>query len=157
MAINGTKIVNGYVFDKRIPLKVCKVLSDYVNTSQRIRIFVGNPVTGKDECHEEAVLGYVTADRFGDKRVWFRPASSISDIDYRLSADDHARIIRITVDKVDVYRHPKYHIGKITFGLSGRFSTPYAVFIDGKDHGHFKTQEKAKKWADFIQGKSNKV
>lgn len=148
------KVVDGISFDKDTPDRVCRLLLAYMNTYPRVRVrlFYGDRKTGKDWCEEYDTMGYIG-----------RSAGTTVKIPLLINNRNSTGgpgildgcIVRMTVDKRDVYRHPKYHIGKITFGPSGYANVPYGVFIDGKNHANFKTQEKAKKWADFIQGKSN--
>ena len=147
------KVVDGISFDKDTPDRVCRLLLSYMNTYPRVRVrlFYGDRKTGKDWCNEFETMGYVGRS--------MGPVKIPLLINNRNSTGGpgilDGCIVRMTVDKRDVYRHPKYHIGKITFGPSGFPNVPYGVFIDGKNYANFKTQEKARKWAEFIQGNSN--
>lgn len=150
---NDYKVVDGVSFDKDTPDKVCRLLLAFMNTSPRVRVrlFYGDRKTGKDWCEEWMTMGYIG-------RSGGRVSVPLLINNKTSTGGPHILdgcIVRITVDRKDVYRHPHYHIGKITFGASGYSDYPYGVFIDGKNHANFKTQEKARKWADFIQGKSN--
>ncbi|MBQ1293588.1 MAG: hypothetical protein IIY21_06090 [Clostridiales bacterium] len=147
------KVVDGISFDKDTPDRVCRLLLSYMNTNPRVRIrlFYGDKKTGKDWCSEFDIMGYIGRS--------MGPVVIPLLINNRNSIGGNGIpdgcIVRITVDKMDVYRHPKYHIGKITFGPSGHANVPYGVFIDGENRANFKTQEKAKKWVQFILGNSN--
>lgn len=148
-----TKIVDGIEFDKDTPDRVVRILLDMMNTSpkQRIRIFLGDRKTGKDWCQEWDTMGYVGKST-GKIKIPLLVNNSRSWGGGGISTGS---IVRITIDKRDVYRHPKYHIGKIELKPSPFPSVPYGVWIDGVNHANFKTAEKARKWADFIQGKTN--
>lgn len=145
------KVVDGISFDKDTPDRVCRLLLAFMNTSPRVRVrlFYGDRKTGRDWCESNDTMGYVGRS-MGNYPILLNNKNSIGG-----GRILEGSIVRITVDKRDVYRHSKYHIGKITFAPSGYSDRPYGVFIDGKNHANFKTQEKARKWADFIQGKSN--
>lgn len=56
-------------------------------------------------------------------------------------------IVRITVNKHNVYLHPKYHCNVVVKGNS--------VYVNGKLHANLSSNEKAKKYASFIKGETN--
>lgn len=145
------KVVNGVEFDAKTPERVVSTLLNYMGTGQRIRVFYGDTKTGRDWCEEYDTMGYVSRSTgqvkipllINNRKSW-GGGGILDDC-----------IVRITVDRRDVYRHPKYHIGKITFKPSPYPEFPYGVWINGKNHANFKTAEKAQKWAKFISGESN--
>lgn len=52
------KVVNGISFDQRTPDRVCNILANYCgNSSQRVRIFLGDTTTGKDWCEVYDTIG----------------------------------------------------------------------------------------------------
>lgn len=151
MAGNKYVIVEGTAFDKSTPEGVIKVLLNFIHSNKRIRVFLGDTKTGRDRCEEFDTMGYVR--RSGGRvpvPILLNNCKSMYGSPLLTSS-----IVRITVDKVDVYRHPKYHIGKVELKPSPFSSVPYGVFIDGSNHANFKTAEQARKWAQFIQGNTN--
>lgn len=152
MAIE-TKIVDGIEFDKNTPDRVVRVLLNLMNQRprQRVRLFYGDQKTGRDYCEEYDTMGYI--GRSGGR------VSIPLLINNKNSSGGPGiltgSIVRITVNRMDYYRHPKYHIGKVELKPSVYSTVPYGVFINGKNYANFKTAEKARKWAEFIQGNTN--
>lgn len=144
-------IVEGTAFYKGTPDEVIRILLRYMHTNQRIRIFLGDKKTGRDWTEEYDTMGYVGRSG-GTVKIPILLNNSKSMYGPGISTD---AIVRITVNKMDVYRHPKYHIGKIELKPSPYPQVPYGVWIDGKNHANFKTAEQARKWAQFIQGNTN--
>ena len=145
------KIINNVEFDANTPDKVVSILLNYMNSNQRIRIFYGDRKTGRDWCEEWDTMGYVGCST-GKIKIPLLVNNSKSMGGMGINTGS---IVRITVNKHDIYRHPKYHIGKIMFKPSAYPELPYGVWINGENHANFKTSEKAQKWAKFISGESN--
>ena len=146
------KIINGYEFDKNTPEDVVDILLRYMyDTSVRIRLFYGDTKTGKDWCEEYDTMGYVGGST-GKVKIPLL-------INNRKSSGGHAiltgSIVSITIDKFEVYRHPKYHIGKVEVKATELPNLPYGVWISGKNYANFKTLVQAQKWAEFIKGNTN--
>lgn len=100
------KVVNGISFDQRTTDKVCQILANYCgNRSQRVRIFLGDTDTGKDcfECYD--TIGYIGRST-GTIKIPLMVATSRSLGGGAIL--DHC-IVKITINKNVVYKHPKYH------------------------------------------------
>jgi len=145
------KIIEGVEFDKNTPDKVVRILLGMMGTHTRIRLFYGDSKTGRDWCEEYDTMGYVGRST-GKIKI---PLLINNSKSMGGGAILTGSIVRITIDKKDVYRHPKYHIGKVELKPSGYANVPYGVWIDGMNQANFKTPEKAMKWADFIKGNTN--
>lgn len=151
MTDNKYKVIDGTSFSVDTPDRVCHLLNYYMNTRQRIRVFYGDPKTGRPWYDEWDTMGYVGRSTgqnkipllVNNKRSW--GGGGILD----------DRILCITVDRQVVYKNPKYKLGKFTVKPSGVSQYPWGVFIDGKNYANFKTKEKAEKWVRFIKGESN--
>ena len=146
------KIINGYEFDKNTPEDVVNILLRYMHDrSVRIRVFYGDTKTGKDWCEEYNTMGYVGGSTGKIKLPLLINNRNSWGGDAILTGS----IVRITIDKKDVYRHPKYHIGKVELKPSGYADVPYGVWIGGKNYANFKTPIQAQKLAEFIKGNTN--
>lgn len=146
------KIINGYEFDKNTPEDVVNILLRYMHDRDiRIRLFYGDTKTGKDWCEEYGTMGYVGGST-GKVKI---PLLINNRNSWGGGAILTGSIVRITIDKKDVYRHPKYHIGKVEVKATGRTDLPYGVWIGGENHARFKTLIQAQKWAEFIKGNTN--
>ena len=136
------KIVNGTYYSKDTPDKVIQILERFMGTDQRIRVFYGDPKTGRDYGEEYDNMGYVRRS-MGPIKIPLLVHNSRSFGGGGLIGD----IVRITVDKRNVYVHPKYHC-KVTVKGSD-------VYLNGTIHARAKTHEKAMKLAAFFRGDSN--
>lgn len=146
------KIINGYEFDKNTPEAVVNILLRYMHDrSVRIRLFYGDTKTGKDWCEEYMTMGYVGGST-GKVKI---PLLINNRNSWGGGAILTGSIVRITVDKKDVYRHPNYHIGKVEVKATDLPNLPYGVWIGGKNYARFKTLVQAQKWAEFIKGNTN--
>ena len=137
------KIVNGTYYDKDTPDKVIQVLERFRGTDQRIRIFYGDPKTGRDYGEEHWTMGYVGRST-GPVKI---PLLVYSTRSYGGPGLSESSIVRITVDKRNLYVHPKYHCNVTVKGNE--------VYLNGKIHARAKTHEKAMKLAAFFRGDSN--
>lgn len=100
------KVVNGISFDQRTPNQVCNILANYCgNRNQRVRLFYGDTTTGKDwfECYD--TIGYIGRST-GTIKIPLLIATSRSLGGGAIL--DHC-IVKITIDKQTVYKHPNYH------------------------------------------------
>lgn len=100
------KVFNGISFDKSTPDQVCRILANYCgDRSQRVRVFYGDTTTGKDwfECYD--TIGYIGRST-GTVKIPLLIATSRSLGGGAIL--DHC-IVKITIDKQTVYKHPNYH------------------------------------------------
>jgi hypothetical protein len=70
----------------------------------RIRIFYGDPKTGKSYNEEHDIFGYVSKLKTGSFILLYNNLSKGGTI---ISTDI---VIRITKNKVDLIKHPKFHV-----------------------------------------------
>lgn len=145
------KIIDGTAFSVKTPDRVCQLLNYYRNYGTRIRVFYGDTKTGRDWLEEYYTIGRVGRST-GQYKIPLLINNSRSWGGLGLLDDC---IVRITVDKKDVYRHPKYHQGRFTIGKSPYPEVPWGVFVSGKNYANFKTKEKAEKWVRFMKGETN--
>lgn len=150
-------IVNGTAYDSRTPQAVIDVLERARRDGKRIRVFYGDIDTGRDWLEENDVMGYVGRST-GQYKIplLITNSKSISGA----SILDHC-IVRITIDRREVYRHPSYHVGELTVRpitmreLLEKGYT-YAVDVDGRNHANFKIEDKARRFVKFLLGELNR-
>lgn len=139
------KVVDGVSFDVNTPEKVVNLLLYYMNARprQRIRVFYGDTKTGKDWGEEWDTMGYVGRSG-GTVKI---PLLVNNARSYGGDAIKTGSIVRITVDRRNVYVHPKYNCNVTVRGVN--------VYKNGSIYAVCKTNEKAKKLALFLKGDSN--
>ena len=103
---NQYKVVRGISFDARTPDKVCNILASHCGgRNQRVRIFLGDTKTGKDWCEVYDTIGYIGRST-GNIKIPLMIATKNSRGGGAIP--DHC-IVKITIDKQNVYQHPNYH------------------------------------------------
>lgn len=138
------KIIDGIEFDANTPDRVVKVLLAYMgNKNQRIRLFYGDSKTGRDWCEEWGTMGYVGKST-GNIKI---PLLISSKRAYGGSAILTGSIVRITVDKQNVYLHPKYKCDVTVRGNK--------VYKNGQEYAQCESADKAKKLVAFLKGETN--
>lgn len=102
------KVVDGTSFHKDTPMQVCRILNNAINNrSQKIRIFYGDKETGIDWNESYDTFGFIGRS-IGPIKIPLMIHSKRS-LGGSGILDDN--IVRITIDKKDVYKHPHYHCG----------------------------------------------
>lgn len=139
------KVVDGTSFHKDTPMAVCQILNDAMkNRSQKIRIFYGDTETGRDWNEAYDIFGYIGRS-MGPVKIPLMIYSHRSGGGPGIL--DHC-IVRITIDKRNVYRHPKYYCpieqkGNEIYNGEGR------CILRGKD------ERTASRWMQFFLGERN--
>ena len=140
------QVVGGMFFDPRTPKEVCDLLSYYnsANPEPRVRLFYGDPETGRYWLNEYDVMGYIGRSTGPIKipLLIHRRAS-----DGGPSILDHC-IMRITRDRQVVYENPKFFIP--TFEIED-----CRVIVDGDLYAVCDTPLKARRLVSFLMGDRN--
>lgn len=155
---NQYKVVNGLFFDIRTPDAVCNTLAVYYGRGVRVRVFLGDQKTGKCWLEFYDVIGYIGRSCGEVKSPLLIAKSNSSGGPAILT---HC-IIRITVDCKDVYRHPKFHIGKENIVLTADLESrkkglTHEVLIDNELVYRCKSLEQAQHVIAFLKGERNRV
>lgn len=115
---------------------------------KRVRLWLGDPETGKNWHEENDVIGSIGRS-MGPIRIPLLIATSRSMGGGGISTDC---IMRLMVNGREVYRHPKYVEAVYTMEDSDLPEYATNVKIDGELHARFKTREKAERWVAFMKG-----
>jgi hypothetical protein len=143
------KTVNGTSYKSNTPDKLIKQLENARVNGYRVRLFYGDTETGKSWMDEYDVTGTVGRSTGSIKRpLLINNIRSMGG----MGILDHC-IVRLMVNQCEVYRHPKYHMPKLTVDKSDTCGYEAAVLADGEVHARFKTTQQAMNWIDFMQGK----
>lgn len=111
-------------------------------TKKRVRIFYGDEATGRDWMEEFDTTGTVSRSS-GSMPVYILLKNSRSTGGHGISPTS---IVRIMVDGRDLYRHPSYHLPKMTIdGLT--------VLVGGEPHARFKSKAALERWVAFMEGR----
>lgn len=145
------KIVNGTAYHIETPNEVINILEKARNNRWRIRIFYGDPKTGKDWMEEHDVIGYIGRSA-GKVKIPLLIANSRSLGGGAIL--DHC-IVKMTVNRKTIYQHPNYSLGQLEIRKEDK-THPYAVYCDNKNIAFFKTEKQAQSYILFLQGATNK-
>lgn len=154
------KIINGTSYSEDTPDKVVEWLETSRERKQRIRIFYGDKITGKDWKEENDTIGHIGRST-GDIKI---PLLIKSIRSYGGGAILDNCIIKITTTGTDrkihtVYQHENYHLFKKQIEVlndnAGEY--PFSIWIDCEKQASFKTREKAENYILFLKGERNKI
>ena len=154
---NKYKVVNGISYHENTPDVVIRVLENAMRTNKRIRIFYGDTETGRDWMEIYDTIGTIGRS-CGQNKIPLLIKNSRS---YGGGAILTHCIVKITIDKEIVYKHPKYYLPEMeikeasnSLKAEGYF---YSVFADGKNIYNCKTLKQAENEVAFHKGLRNKA
>ncbi|MCY9056090.1 hypothetical protein MOE90_20855 [Bacillus spizizenii] len=157
------KVLNGTYYNQGTPDEVIHLLESARANNQRVRIFLGDIKTGRDWLEEFGTIGTIGRST-GEVKIPLLIKNSRSFGGEALLTDC---IVKITIDKKEVYKHKNYYIpdGKIfpvnTPRLKEWGYTHLVSFYDEEKmihvtHANFKSLEKAQKYLSYIKGETNR-
>lgn len=147
----GAKL--GTWYRKGTPDKVQRVLNHLINTGETVRVFYGDPETGRSAMEEFETIGTI-----GRSCGVLKVPLLVADGEHfggQLSAERIIRITRIS-DGKDLYRHAGFHVPPMTIGQGDVMKFPWEVSVSGAVAARFRTFTKACAWVAFIAGESHK-
>ena len=137
----------GFWFTAGTSETICNIIANNLHGNSRIRIFLG------DEnwywLEEYDIMGYIGRST-GIKKIplLLNNRKSIGGSGILTHC-----IQQITINKIIVYKNPKWRIKEFTTAIENEKIT---VFYDGKIQACFNTEIQAKNYIEFMQGKRNK-
>lgn len=148
-------------FDGRTPAKVQKVLDNYRKSGEKVRIFYGDLVTGRDWMDEYDMIG-----RVGRSMGPMKSPLLIAPGECGGPAMLTSCIVRIIdiESGIEVYRHASYHTPKMALVPAADYDQvagySHSVQVESKTghmetHANFKSQGEAAHWLAFMAGESH--
>jgi hypothetical protein len=133
--------------------------SDNRNQGTILRLFLGDPETGRDWCEEWDVVGFIGRSTGSQKvPLLIEPLwSSYGDLESAegggaISTDGILRIIEFNTGN-ELYRHPKYQLPAFTIhAVEADKTHPIKVKRDNQEQAAFATHEAAGEFMAFMQG-----
>lgn len=149
-------VINGTSYELGTDSAIIKVLEEARKSRQRIRIFLGDPLTGECWPEEYDIMGYVGRS-YGSAKI---PLLVNNKRSMGGSGILTKNIVRITIDHVTVYENPGFHFKgefRIANATESLISLGYqaTVFIGNEEQASFKTYDAASRYIDFIKGEKN--
>jgi hypothetical protein len=114
----------------------------------RVRLFLGDPTTGRDWGEENDVTGYVGRST-GPTKVPLLLATRRSMGGGAILVEN---VLRMLVDERETYRHPLYTAPVWETRESVHATHPYQVWRDGKEHAAFRSLAARERWLSFMRG-----
>ncbi len=153
-------------FDPRTPAKVASILERAIRShkeqgsnGQRLRLFLGDPVSGRDWCEENDVVGFIGRS-CGIMKVPLLIEPLIDQWGDLVSASGGGAILTsnilriIDVDTLDeLYRATNYQTPELTFCHDSKNAEyPFWVRRDADTLAHFRSRVEAEQFVAFLQG-----
>lgn len=143
------KSLCGTYYHRETPQVVRAILDSKMQSRERIRIFLGDTITGKSWGDEWGVLGAVGRST-GEIKIPLLIANSRS---YGGPAISDDCIVAIADSPGHfIYRHPKLDLGAWTVGEPKKDGYIEASYRDGAIVGQFKKAGQAKRHCQFMVG-----
>lgn len=139
-------------FEMGTPDKVKQVLEQYRISKKRLRLFYGNPETGKGWNDEHDVLGTVGRST-GSIKIPLLIEKKASRGGSAILCENILRIVDAST-KQEVYRNPVYKSPAFEIEAINLKGFTHSVSEGGQLLARFKTQSAAEKWVEFMSGNS---
>jgi hypothetical protein len=114
-----------------------------------VRLFLGDPETGRDWGEGNDVCGYIGRS-MGRIKVPLMLATRHSTGGPAILTGN---VLRILVNGREVYRHPKYCAPAWETKDDGPADLPFQVLRDGIVHARFRTEASRTRWLDYMTGR----
>lgn len=158
------KIYNGTAYHVDTPIEVINTLEIARIARQfgrrlRLRLFLGDPETGRDWGEEHDVIGYIGRSMgrikipllIHNQRSYGGPGL----LDHRI-----VKIVDVQTKRT-VYQHPLYQLPAYTLGTCppkigaidmAAEGYTVGVYREGENIANFKTEDQARRWIAFMRG-----
>jgi hypothetical protein len=138
------------VYDPETSEKVREVLEGYRKSGKKIRVFLGDPETGRAWLGDADVFGTVSRST-GPIKI----PLLVSPGDSGGSALLTANILRIidAQTRQEVYRHPLYKEPDLRIQPSTTPGYAAEVIYESEVYERFTSRQQAQRWVDFMQGR----
>ena len=131
------KVMNGTAFHTETPDEVCAILNSLLHTGHRVKIYLGDPETGRD-WHEE----YDTIGTIGRSTGTYKVPLLIHSIRSMGGGAilDHCIVkIKSMATKRVLYQNPKYQAPNVEITPSDLDGYQYYTLINGELHGRHRS------------------
>lgn len=141
-------------YDSTVPYPVRREIDYAIANNRRVRLFLGDPKTGRDWAEEHDVMGYVSRS-MGPMRTPILLARSSSHGGGSILCANVLKIVDIQARRV-LYQHARYSAPKLRLVDQGGGTDVYRDDMAGKPEvlARCDTHDKAQAYADFILGKT---
>ena len=139
----------GTWFRASTPNKVKRIINRLIHTDEVVRLFYGDPNTGKMDVTEFEILG--TIGRSGGILKVPLLLEEHSSFGGPIRDDQILRIVRVSDGKV-LYTAPRFVLPTFSIFERDDKGYPYGVDVDGELHAGFSSYAKACAWVAFMAG-----
>lgn len=133
------------------PVDVIHILERARRNDTIVRVFYGDVETGRDWTEEYDTIGRVGRS-MGPIKIPLLIANARSMGGGSILTDC---IVRITIGKRDVYRHPNYHQPTLTVRPAELDGYVEGVYANGENVANFRKVGQAEKYVAFMKGERN--
>jgi hypothetical protein len=136
-------------YSAETPVKVRALLEAYRKTGAKVRVFMGDPVTGRDWLEENDVIGKIGRS-MGPIKIPLLCAPR-SDGGMAMSTECILRLVDVE-SKFEVYRHPLYKMPEFKIVSGPMEGYPFEVTVNDSVHARFAGEASAQAWVAFMRG-----
>lgn len=154
------KAHSGLYFKHDTPEPVRDILTRYLRSTTRLRLYYGDRVTGRSWLEECGMVGTIGAS-MGPLRVPLLICTPRSTGGGAILDDC---IVRIDAGPCTLYKHPTFHLPLLVVRpippeTLAALGTRYAaeVLADGKVHARFPSLKRAEAWAAYMRGERRRA
>ncbi len=135
------QIVNGTFYSSLTSTEVICVLEKARQDNRRLKIYLGNPLTGEDWTEENDTEGYISRST-GEHKIPLLVKTSRSFGGGALL--DHCIVkIKESKGKQVLYKCPNYVAPIMHIEQSGPDANPWELYVNGKVYSRHKTEQSA--------------
>lgn len=146
-------------FDEGTPEPVARLLDRLREDRTRVRLFYGDPQTGRDALEEWDTIGVV-----GRTGGAMRSPLLVPDGEIGGTIISSRRLVKVQslVSGRVLYQHPGYHLPDLLVCAAPESDKnakayPFTVNVNGETHARFRSYAKACSWVGFISGEHHEA
>jgi hypothetical protein len=144
---------SGTYYRDTTPRPVIDALEDAARSGERVRLFYGDPATGRPWLGEHDVAGTVSRS-MGPIKVPILLASARSHGGGAILTDHVVAVVTSGGRIRCAHRNFLPPVAKVEpCNTPGRPDLRFRVLLDGGEQARFTTEPKARRWADFMTGR----
>lgn len=143
------KVIGGMSFDVRTNETICLLLQSLSLARQRVKLYYGDPQTGKDYCEEYDTTGRIGKSTGKDVIPLLITTSRSCG---GCAVMDHGIVkIKLQSSGLVLYQHPAYVAPTVEIVTSDMPEYKYNTMVNGELHGRHKTLRSAQITASRIR------
>lgn len=144
------KLINGTFYDARTPDKVCEILAEYQQNRRRIKMYLGDAITGRDWLEGADKIGMIGRST-GTVKIPLFIANSRSHGGPGLLDHCIVKLVDSSTGRV-LYQHATYHRPKVEIREGSTIAGyTHEVYTNGEIYSRHRSQRSAQMLVSKLQ------